>query len=562
MGALIPMNKPILMAVDDQTDELRKVRSELDKRYGADYEVICEPSPRLALRRLRTLKAAGTPVAILLADLWMREMSGIEFLNEAHHLYPTAKRALLINWNDRRAGEPLLQAMTQGLIDCYATKPVNVPDEQFHRLMTELLDDWTRQHQPGVEFVQIVGERWSAQSHELRDLLNRYGIPFGFYETDSPAGQSLLRKMGKPDGPFPVIILFDGRVMTDPSNQELADAFQGPESFSGGMFDLTIIGAGPAGLSAAVYGASEGLRTLVVEREAIGGQAGTSSLIRNYLGFPIGISGTELANRAYRQAWLFGAQFYLLRHAAGLFSNGRKHVVVLSDGIEIVSRAVILAMGASYRHLGIPGLESLTGAGVFYGGMVTEAQAMKNKQVFIAGAGNSAGQAAVHLSNYAQHVTILARGSSLSASMSDYLVKEIEACENVDVRLHTQIIDGQGKRSLEHLVLHDNASDETETVQADALFVLIGAQPHTDWLPPGIIRNKQGFILTGHDLIKDGQIPEGWPLVRPPLLLETSVPGVFAVGDVRHRSVKRVASAVGEGGIVIQLVHEYLDTTV
>ncbi|MBI5668355.1 MAG: FAD-dependent oxidoreductase [Chloroflexi bacterium] len=548
------------MAVDEQTDALKTVRHELDKRYGADYEVICERSPRMALRRLQELKAEGRSVAVLLADLWMLEISGIAFLDEAQRLYPTAKRALLINWNDRLAGEPLLHAMTQGLIDCYATKPVNAPDEQFHRLLTELLDDWTRQHQRGIEFVRIVGERWSAQSHELRDLLNRYGIPFGFYETDSEDGQSLLRRVGKPDGPFPVVILFDGRVMTDPSHQEVADAFQGPESFVGGTFDLTIIGAGPAGLSAAVYGASEGLRTLVIEREAIGGQAGASSLIRNYLGFPIGISGNELANRAYRQAWLFGAQFYLLRHAAGLFSNGRKHVVVLSDGIEIVSRAVILAMGASYRHLGIPALEALTGAGVFYGGVVTEAQAMKNRRVFIAGAGNSAGQAAVHLSKYAGQVTILARGSSLSASMSDYLVKEIEACKDIEVRLNTRIVDGQGTRSLEALVLHDSAADTTETVEADALFVLIGAQPHTDWLPPGIIRNKQGFILTGHDLIRDGQMPEGWPLVRPPLLLETSVPGVFAVGDVRHRSVKRVASAVGEGSIVIQLVHEYLDT--
>jgi thioredoxin reductase (NADPH) len=324
------------------------------------------------------------------------------------------------------------------------------------------------------------------------------------------------------------------------------------------LYDLATVGAGPAGLSAAVYGASEGLRTLVVEREAIGGQAGTSSLIRNYLGFPTGISGGELANRAYTQSWLFGAEFYFIRQVSGLRVDGTDRVITLSDGMEFRSRAVVLAMGAAYQRLGIPSLEALIGAGVFYGGAVTEARAMKGKQVFVAGAGNSAGQAALHLATYAEGVTILARGEALADSMSDYLVKEIEITGNISVRLHCQIIEGRGARRLESLVVQDTISRETETVPATALFVLIGAQPHTDWLPPGILRDSQGFILTGQDLMRDGKLPDEWPLERPPLLLETSMPGVFAVGDVRHRSVKRVASAVGEGGIAVQLVHEYL----
>jgi len=551
------MNRPVLMVVDDQADDLETTGWELQKRYGADYEIICEPSPEAALQRLEAHRAADVPVAILLADLWMPEMTGVEFLEKAHDLYPQAKRLLLTNWGDNSAVEPIAQATRVGWIDDFSGKPLRVPDEQFHRHMAELLDEWSHDHQPPFEVIQIVGERWSARSHEMRDLLERYNVWYHFYDADSEDGQALLRKVGRPDGPLPVVILYTGQVLTDPSYADIADALGAHDRIRGGIYDLTIIGAGPAGLSAAVYGASEGLHTIVVEREAVGGQAGTSSRIRNYLGFSTGISGGELANRAYTQAWLFGAEFYFLRQVTGLRAEAGQYVVALSDGKEFVSRAVVLAMGAAYQRLGILSLEALVGAGVFYGGAVTEAMAMEGKQVFVAGAGNSAGQAALHLAKYAERVTIVARGDSLRASMSDYLVQEIEATNNIAVRLQTQIVEGRGARRLEGLVLKVGASGEKATVPAEALFVLIGAQPHTEWLPDSVLRDGRGFILTGRDLMDDGKRPEGWPLQRDPFLLETSLPGVFAVGDVRLGSQKRVASAVGDGSTAIQFIHQY-----
>lgn len=400
-----------------------------------------------------------------------------------------------------------------------------------------------------------MGER----SYELRDLFERNGHPFTFIEQDSAEGRARLQHVGHPDGPFPVVILRDGQALTDPSREEIVVGFLGAhDSIEGGLYDLTIVGAGPAGLSAAVYGASEGLRTLLVEREAIGGQAGTSSLIRNYLGFPQGISGADLTNRAFDQAWLFGAQTCIMRSATDLRVNGLDRILTLSDGREIVSRAVVLAMGASYQRLGVPSLEALVGAGVFYGGGVTEAEAMSGQQVFVAGGGNSAGQAAINLARYADHVTMLVRGGALAASMSDYLVKQIAAKDNIEVRTLAKIVDGHGNQRLEGLVIQDSASGETLSVPAHALFVLIGAQPHTEWLPTSIQRDPQGFILTGEDLSAGEGPDSGAPLQRTPYLLETSMPGVFAVADVRHGSVKRVAAAVGEGGIAVQLVHQYL----
>jgi len=561
-----PLMKPILLAVDDHSQDLEAIQEELLKRYGADYGVLAERSAASALQRLEELRAASAEVAILLAAFEMSAMSGIAYLEQAHRLHPYARRVLLlthsVRWGDRSASMPIVTAISLGQIDRYTTKPGVSPDEPFHRLITELLQEWQRPGQGQREMVTIVGRRLGDRSYELRDLFERNGHPFTFIEQDSDEGRALLQQVGYPDGPFPVVILRDGQALTNPSREEIVGGFLGAhDTIEGGSYDLTIVGAGPAGLSAAVYGASEGLRTLLVEREAIGGQAGTSSLIRNYLGFPQGISGADLTNRAFDQAWLFGAQTSIMRAATDLRTEGLDRVLTLSDGREIVSRAVVLAMGASYQRLGVDSLEALVGSGVFYGAAITEAQAMSGQQVFVAGGGNSAGQAAIYLAKYAKHVTMLVRGDALAASMSDYLVKEIAAKDNIEVRLHAKIVDGRGEQRLEALVIQDSASGETLSVPADALFVLIGAQPHTEWLPASIRRDQQGFILTGPDLAAVVDPSGEAQAQRPPYLLETSMPGVFAVADVRHGSVKRVASAVGEGAIAIQMVHQYLSQT-
>lgn len=552
------MAKPILMAVDDQTQEMEMIRRELLKRYADDYEVVCDETAEASLERLARFQATGAQVVILLAALGPGSMSCNEYFARAHEFYPHATRVLLVPWGNRSESKPILKAIAVGQFDRYAVKPNRAPDEEFHALIAELLRDWQRRQQAGREIVTIVAERWSGRAAEIRDLLARGGLPFKSYEADSEEGRALLQRAGRPAGPFPVLIRFDGLALTAPSNEEVALALGVRHSNEQGVFDLAIVGAGPAGLSAAVYGASEGLRTIVVDRDSIGGQAGTSSLIRNYLGFPLGISGADLTNRALDQAWSFGAETSVMREAIDLRAEGRDRVLAFSNGTEIVSRTIVLAMGASYQRLGIPSLEALVGAGVFYGGGITEAQAMEGQHVFVAGAGNSAGQAAVHLAKYAQRVTILARGGSLASSMSDYLVKEIAARTNIEVRLHTKIIDVHGTHRLESLVIQDSSAGTTQNIPAAALFVLIGAQPRTDWLPPSIMRDARGFLLTGQDLIGVSDTGMAASLQRPPLLLETSVPGVFAAGDVRRGSVKRVAAAVGEGGMAIQSVHQYL----
>ena len=555
---------PVLLAVDDDPEDLRTISRELHKRYGADYRVACEASAEAALEKLQDLKAAGEEVAVVLAEWWMSGMTGTEFLSRAHRLHPGAKRALLFERGNRTTREPILQAMALGQIDYYVPKPEQTPDEEFHRAIAEFLDEWTREYRPASMAVRIVADPLSPRSHELRDIFSRSVIPCAFYTADSEEGRELLARWDKTPEQLPAVVVFDRLALVDPSNAEITDAFEIVSPFGVNTlpdvrnFDLVIVGAGPAGLAAAVYGASEGLRTAVVERETFGGQAGTSSLIRNYLGFSRGISGSELAWQAYQQAWLFGASFRISRQATGLRRDGDEVVLALSDGTEVAGRAAILATGVSYRRLGVPSLEDLVGKGVFYGAAASEAQAMEGQEVYVVGGANSAGQAAMHLSRYASRVTMLVRGGSLASSMSDYLIQEIDAAQNIDVRYHTQVVDGGGEGRLEHLVLEDSTSDLTETVPASALFVLIGAEPRTGWLPGEIQRDKRGFVLTGQDLLRDGRSPEGWPLARPPLHIETSIPGVFAAGDVRYGSVKRVASAVGEGAIAIQAVHEHL----
>jgi thioredoxin reductase (NADPH) len=551
-------SRPVLLAVDDDVADLREISRELHKRYGEDYRVVCERSPETALGRLLDLEEAGEEVALVLADQWMAGMSGPEFLTRAGEISSTAKRALLVDWGDRAAVRPLHQAMSLGRIDYYVTKPYGDHDERFHRVISEFLYEWSKDRIPKFDEIRVVGEQWSPRSFELRDLLGRNGVLHTFHASDSKEGRELLARIGDRGAQLPVVVLFDGQVLVDPTNSDIADACGVNPTWDKSDFDLVIVGAGPAGLAAAVYAASEGLDTLIVEGEAVGGQAGTSALIRNYLGFPSGVGGAELASRAAEQAWLFGATFLFMRRVTGLRREGNRILVNLSCGQDVTAKSVIIATGASYRRLGVPSLEALSGSGVFYGAAVSEAQAMWGQEVYVVGAGNSAGQAALHLAKYASRVTLLARGDSLERSMSRYLIKEIDAAQNVDVRLGTRVVDGGGRGRLENLVLEDTTSGLTETVSAAGLFVLIGAEPHTDWLPEEIARDEHGYVITGRDFSPYGPSHRGWHVERFPLPLETSMPGVFAAGDVRHGAVKRVASAVGEGSIAVQTVHEYL----
>jgi thioredoxin reductase (NADPH) len=549
---------PILLIVDDDPQGRGVVESELRKRYGADYEIISVGSADDPIHLLAALRDDRRRVSVVLASQSMSQLTGTELLTRVREFHSTAKRLLLPDWRYQPPPESILQAIALDHIDAYADRPDTVPDEKFHLAVTELLEQWARSNLPRPEIMRVVGEEWSARSHEIRDLLSRNVIPFGFYPAETRPGKALLEQAGAAAAKLPVVIMFDGRVLEDPSNTQLAEAIGMRTSPAAGLYDVAVIGAGPAGLAAAVYGTSEGLSTVVLEPEAIGGQAGTSSRIRNYLGFPTGVSGEDLALRAYTQAWNFGADYVYGNPATGLRVQGRERVVTVAGGDEVRSRAVVIATGVSYRRLGIPSLDALTGAGVFYGAATSEAQAMKGLEVFVVGGANSAGQAAVHLARYAARVTILIRGQSLAESMSEYLVKEITSSPNIVVRHGVVATGGAGTGRLESLTLLDQASGVTETVPAAAVFVLIGAEPRTQWLPGGIRRDRWGFVVTGPDLMAGGHAPDGWPLQRPPMLLESSLPGVFAVGDVRCGSVKRVASAVGEGSVAIRLIHDYL----
>lgn len=551
------MGRPILLVLDDEPQSLQAVQEELRRRYGSDYDVLGETSATRALQRLEGLRGEGREIPLVFADHEMAEMQGADFFTRVHEMLPESKRALLVDVWDISCAGILLQALTFGQADDYITKPWGAPDERFHRAVTVLLEEWAQAHRTHFQLVRVVGHRNAVRSYELRDLLQRGGIPSVFYDANSEEGRKLIKGAGLMDPDLPVCFLYNAEVLVNPSNVELDEAIGVSTHPEERFYDLTIVGAGPAGLSAAVYGSSEGLNTIVIEPEAPGGQAGTSSLVRNYLGFPRGISGGELMRNAFRQAWLFQTQFVFSRQAVDLRVGDGERVVVLSNGEEIRSHAVLLAVGIAYRRLGIPHLDALVGAGVYYSTAVSEAQAMRGKRVYVVGAGNSSGQAAMFLSRYARQVTMLARSGSMAASMSDYLVREIRATRSIDVRMHTEVVDARGEQLLEGLLLRNNATGEAEEVDADALFVLIGGEPHTDWLPPAICRDAQGYIVTGRDLADDGRDVD-WPLQRAPLPLETSVPGVFAAGDVRHGAAKRIASAVGEGSVAIRYVHEYL----
>jgi thioredoxin reductase (NADPH) len=551
------MGRPVLFVVDDDRDGLMRLARDLRRRYGADYRVITAASGPAALGRLARLQQEGEQVALLVAGQWLPQMTGIEFLGRAHLAHPGARRLLLFPYGDARALNAVARAMAAHELDYYLAKPWHPREQMLYPLISELLGDWAKANGPAFEVVQVIGPQWDARSHEVRDLLHRNGFRFGFHADDSERGRVLLEQVGQRPGRV-VLLFHTGQVLVDPPNADVAMMLGATTHPGRKTRDLAIVGAGPAGLAAAVYAASEGLRTVIIEAEAAGGQAGTSSMIRNYLGFPRGISGGELTARAYEQAWLFGAQFIFMAEVVGIQTADEHLILLLRDGAEVRSRAVVIGTGVSYRLLGIPALDALIGSGVFYGAAVSEARAMAGKHVFVVGAANSAGQAALHLARYARQVTMLVRGSSLAEKMSAYLIEEIHATDLIDVRPHTEVVNGAGDRRLESLTMRDSVTGATETLAAGALFVLIGATPHTEWLPDSVARDEGGFILTGRDALTTGT-RECWPLDRPPLPLETSLPGVFAVGDVRHRSTKRVASAVGEGAVAIKLVHEFFD---
>jgi thioredoxin reductase (NADPH) len=551
-------DQPVILVVDDDMVGLTITEQELRKRYGRDYRVLGRQSAAAALDELRLLKDGGQPVALILADQHMPEMEGTDFLGAARAIDPVAKRVMLVSWGDRSAPEAILTGCAVGQIEFFITKPWHTaPDERFHREVAGFLYEWSRLQRPVYEAVRVIGEPWAARSHELRDVLGRNGVAYGFYDAATAEGQEVLREAGLGGSPrLPVAVVFGGRVLEDPTNREVAEALGVRSKPSSEECDLLIVGAGPAGLAAAVYGSSEGLETVVLEREALGGQAGQSTMIHNYLGFPAGISGDELTFRAYEQAWQFGAEFLFANEATSLHPAGSVVDVGLSDGSTVHARSVILAMGVTYRRLAVPRLDAFRGSGVFYGSVSSEARSLRDMDVFVVGGGNSAGQAAIHLAKYARGVTLVMRGDGLTDSMSRYLVSFLENAERISLRPRTTVVDGDGDTRLRQLTLEDGKSGARQTLPADALFVMIGADPHTAWLPPEIARDDQGFLLTGPGA--SGAGPSSWPLTRLPLGLETSTPGVFAAGDVRAESVKRVASAVGEGAVAVRLAQQHL----
>jgi thioredoxin reductase (NADPH) len=557
MVGVVPARSAII-SVDDDPGVSRAVARDLRRRYGEDHRIIRAESGQQALDVLREMKLRGEPVSIIVADYRMPNMNGIQFLEHAMDICPTARRVLLTAYADTGAA---IDAINVVDLDYYLLKPWDPPEEKLYPVIDSLLDAWDATDQRPVTETKVVGHRWSARSSEVREFLARNQVPYRWYQVDEPEGERLLLAAGADGARLPVVVTTEGAALVAPSDAELADQVGLTTRPAADFYDLIIIGGGPAGLGAAVYGASEGLRTLLVERTATGGQAGQSSRIENYLGFPDGVSGAQLADRARRQATKFGAELVTTRDVVGLEANGSARTVRFADGSAIDAHTVILATGVAYRQLGAPGLGTFTGRGVYYGSALTEAANCLEQDIYVVGGANSAGQAAVYLARTARSVTIMVRARDLNDSMSHYLIQQIANVPNITVRTCCEVIEAHGDDHLERLTLRDNATGETRTVPASWLFVFIGAVPRTDWLDGVVVRDPLGFVVAGPDLTGDGSPPKGWQLDRPPYHLETSVPGVFVAGDVRSESGKRVAAAVGEGAMAVMLVHRYLEKT-
>jgi thioredoxin reductase (NADPH) len=553
------MPKPILLTVDDDPDVLRAIERDLRSQYGAEYRVVSSDSPEAGLDLLKALKVRNDGVALLLVDQRMPRMDGVTFLQEARHIFPDAKRALLTAYADTNAA---ISAINQASLDYFFMKPWDPPSEHLYPQVDDLLDDWQASYRPAFQGIRVLGTRWSPRCYELRDFLARSHVPYQWIDVEGaandPETKRLLDALGPDASNLPVVLFSDGTKMLNGVPSEVAQKVGLRTHAETTFYDLAIVGGGPAGLAAAVYGASEGLHTVMVEREAPGGQAGMSSRIENYLGFPAGLSGGDLTRRAVVQAKRFGVEILAPQEALGVRTEGPYRIIKLADGNEISCHALMIATGVQWRKLEAPGIDHLQGAGVYYGGGATEALSCKGEKVYVVGGANSAGQAAMNFAKYAERVVMLVRGDSLASTMSQYLIDQIKETPNIQIWAHASVAEAHGDTHLEEISVLCTDTSKVERVPASSMFIFIGALPRTDWLGGLIERDERGFILTGADLVKAGEHPKGWALDRDPFLLETNVPGIFAVGDVRHGSVKRVASGVGEGSVAVQFIHQYL----
>src|SRR5258708_475216 len=553
------MAKPVLLSVDDDPDVLRAIERDLRSQYGAEYRVIGSDSPEGALDLLKQLKLRNDSVALLLADQRMPRMDGVEFLQEAMGIFPGAKRALLTAYADTSAA---INAINKANINYFSRRRWDPQTEHLYPQLDDLLDDWQASYRPTFEGIRVRGTRWSPRSYELRDFLARNHVPYQWIDVEAsandPETKRLVEALGPEAAQLPVVLFPDGTKLLESIPTDVAQKVGLRTRAQTDFYDLAIVGGGPAGLAAAVYGASEGLHTVMIEREAPGGQAGMSSRIENYLGFPMGLSGGDLARRAVVQAQRFGVEILAPQEAVGVRTEGSYRIIKLADGSEISCHALMIASGVQWRRLEAPGVDRLQGAGIYYGGGATEALACKDETVYVIGGANSAGQAAMNFARYAKRVVILVRGDSLASTMSQYLIDQIKQTPNIELWAHASVAETHGETHLEEISVLCSDTDKVERVPASSMFIFIGALPRTDCLAGMVERDEAGFILTGPDLLRDGQRPKGWTLDRDPFLLETNVPGLFAVGDVRHGSVKRVASGVGEGSVAVQFIHQYL----